>query len=369
MKEPENTADRGWLHLHADCKAVLGSIRAAIYDLTRGVLVLIPVQYYHLLQLMQRQPLQDLMTGMASEEQRGALLSFVRFLLDQDLAQLVEDPTLFPAIDEEWRYPGEIQNAIIDVDQFHHDYATVLAQLEDLGCQFVQLRCYSELIGLEEAKAILALLRDGAIESIEMLLRWTPALQEGAITSLLREQPLLSRLVFHGAPEARELVVELAGPEVTHRLARTARWTTRRIDSEQHCGVIAPEMLHAPTVDTFNEARAWNGCLNRKLSIDRHGRICACPSMGTSYGTVASTTLKAVVELEDFRQAWGWAKDAIVVCRGCEFRYVCSDCRAYRSDPGDWLSKPLKCGYDPATGTWSEGTLDPIVPLDLSIYR
>jgi hypothetical protein len=53
-----------------------------------------------------------------------------------------------------------------------------------------------------------------------------------------------------------------------------------------------------------------------------------------------------------FRSAWHIKKDMIKKCRDCEFRYACTDCRAYLEDPQDILSKPLKCGYDPYTGTW-----------------
>ena len=46
-------------------------------------------------------------------------------------------------------------------------------------------------------------------------------------------------------------------------------------------------------------------------------------------------------------------KDQISVCKDCEFRYVCTDCRAYTQNSGDQYSKPLKCNYDPYTATWN----------------
>ncbi len=55
-----------------------------------------------------------------------------------------------------------------------------------------------------------------------------------------------------------------------------------------------------------------------------------------------------------FKKYWDINKDKIYVCKDCEFRYICTDCRAYVEDPEDILSKPLKCGYNPYTGEWSE---------------
>jgi len=43
------------------------------------------------------------------------------------------------------------------------------------------------------------------------------------------------------------------------------------------------------------------------------------------------------------------------VCKDCEFRYVCTDCRAYRADAEDLYSKRARCSYDPYTATWGAG--------------
>ncbi len=37
-----------------------------------------------------------------------------------------------------------------------------------------------------------------------------------------------------------------------------------------------------------------------------------------------------------------------------EFRYICTDCRAYTENPEDIYSKPLKCGYNSYTNKWEE---------------
>jgi hypothetical protein len=49
---------------------------------------------------------------------------------------------------------------------------------------------------------------------------------------------------------------------------------------------------------------------------------------------------------------WSITQDPVEICRDCEFRYVCTDCRAYTRRPGAPASKPAKCAYDPYTATW-----------------
>ena len=36
-----------------------------------------------------------------------------------------------------------------------------------------------------------------------------------------------------------------------------------------------------------------------------------------------------------------------------EFRFICTDCRAYLENPNDILSKPLKGGFDAYTNEWT----------------
>ena len=69
-----------------------------------------------------------------------------------------------------------------------------------------------------------------------------------------------------------------------------------------------------------------------------------------------------------FKEKWGISKDHISVCRDCEFRYACSDCRAYLENPEDAFSKPLKCGYDPYSGKWNEWSENPAKRMAAKLY-
>ncbi|MFM5906315.1 MAG: hypothetical protein ACKOPO_01795 [Novosphingobium sp.] len=101
----------------------------------------------------------------------------------------------------------------------------------------------------------------------------------------------------------------------------------------------------------FAELRSYNGCLNRKISVRADGTICNCPSLKASYGTDLAL-LPQISERPEFRACWTLKKDSLAVCSRCEFRYVCTDCRAYLASD---LSheKPARCGYDPDSGVWN----------------
>ena len=74
--------------------------------------------------------------------------------------------------------------------------------------------------------------------------------------------------------------------------------------------------------------------------------------MTKSYGNIRDTTLREAIEKQGFKDVWYTHKDQIEVCKDCEFRHICTDCRAYIQDPNNIYSKPAKCSYDPYTATW-----------------
>ena len=76
--------------------------------------------------------------------------------------------------------------------------------------------------------------------------------------------------------------------------------------------------------------------------------------MPFDFGGIDSMDINAVLKNKKFNSVWAINKDKIDVCKDCEFRYICVDCRAFLKDPSNELSKPLKCNYDPYHGQWMQ---------------
>jgi SPASM domain peptide maturase of grasp-with-spasm system len=90
--------------------------------------------------------------------------------------------------------------------------------------------------------------------------------------------------------------------------------------------------------------------------------------MSASFGNIKDTTLEKALNKENFKKHWNITKDQILVCKDCEFRHLCTDCRAYIEDPDNINSKPLKCGYDPYTNEWSEWSTNPLKQKGIDYY-
>jgi SPASM domain peptide maturase of grasp-with-spasm system len=105
-------------------------------------------------------------------------------------------------------------------------------------------------------------------------------------------------------------------------------------------------------ITSFTEAQKYNSCLNQKIAIDEEGMIKNCPSMKNSFGNIQNTTLQKAMKHQDFKKLWHINKNQIAICKDCEFRYICTDCRAFITEPDNLYSKPFKCTYNPYTTNW-----------------
>ena len=71
-----------------------------------------------------------------------------------------------------------------------------------------------------------------------------------------------------------------------------------------------------------------------------------------SFGNIKDTTLEEAINKPGFKDLWYICKDQIDVCKDCEFRYMCTDCRCFIKDPDNIYSQPAKCPYNPYICLW-----------------
>ena len=103
----------------------------------------------------------------------------------------------------------------------------------------------------------------------------------------------------------------------------------------------------------FIESLTNNNCLFKKVAISESGDVKNCLNFNNVFGNVANDQIKLVIQKPEFVKLWGIKKDKIRICNKCEFRYMCLDCRAYRSNYEDLYSKPKYCSYSPKTMKWN----------------
>ena len=74
--------------------------------------------------------------------------------------------------------------------------------------------------------------------------------------------------------------------------------------------------------------------------------------MSNNFGNHREVSLDNVINNPNFKKLWKKHKDLIHVCKDCEFRYMCTDCRVFIKDSKDIYSQPAKCSYNPYIAKW-----------------
>lgn len=105
-----------------------------------------------------------------------------------------------------------------------------------------------------------------------------------------------------------------------------------------------------------------HSCLAGKITITEAGDVLPCIfSRNQVIGNVLEENgLKSVISKTRLQKIWNTTKDDVMVCKDCEYRYVCFDCRplseAASLGNASFLQAPYpRCSYNPYTGEWAKG--------------
>lgn len=100
--------------------------------------------------------------------------------------------------------------------------------------------------------------------------------------------------------------------------------------------------------------RRYNSCWGKKIAIMKEGSIRPCIYTSISVGDIGKIhSLEEV--FSKLKPYWELTKDGVKVCRDCELRYVCFDCREIaRMRSGDLFATNPHCRYDPHKGEWRQ---------------
>jgi len=337
------------LLLYACCIPVKGARRSIVCDVQRQKFHFIPNALFEILTQHKNKPV-SVIKQFYNNSHDEIIDSYVEFLISNELGFLTSEPEKFPDIDTKWDSSSLITNAIVDIDRFsNHPYKGIIEQLDGLNCMALELRFYDS-IETDEILAILSLAQTSRLRSIDLLLPYSPQYSFERLESIAEYNKRVNKIVIHSAPHNKIS---------NSRKSRTIlAYITDVIDNASHCGIVSLSHFRV-NLPHITEAIHYNSCLNRKIAIDVKGMIKNCPAMTTQYGSVQETSLEMIALDISFQTLWSITKDDISVCRDCEFRYICTDCRAF-IQPGDAnKGKPSKCSYDPYSATWLSKEDDP----------
>ena len=325
-----------YLILFEDCRIVRGYLNNVIYDLHRTHNSnIIPDDMVNFIEKCKRRNLSDVFNSYSIDEQ-NIVDGYLNFLLDREYAFLADEHMLehMGSLSLEYDTPSIIHNAILCIDKTSST-TKIFKQLNNLLCENLELRI--KQIKMSEFNNILSELIDSTIEVIVIHTEFNNYYSDIFFKKHIQKNPRLKQVLVYGAP--------------FHNDFGNVKFFKNTVKFNEDCGFIEKEdfTINQPF---FIQSQSCNTCLYKKISVDFDGSIKSCPSSKQSFGHVSHITLDSVVKQDGFTKLWNVRKDDIEVCKDCEYRHMCMDCRVFIDDLNNIYSRPAKCNYNPYIAKW-----------------
>ena len=124
--------------------------------------------------------------------------------------------------------------------------------------------------------------------------------------------------------------------------------------------IIVERLMSKPSFCTSNSDfeinSRWNSCWYGKCAITAIGDVIPC--IFARDKKCGNIHVDSFVDIrESLLSFWGINKERVEVCRDCEFRYACDDCRPLaEGETGNLLAKYPRCLYNPYEAQWSSSS-------------
>lgn len=347
--------------LFANCIFVRGASRAIIMDLQRSDYHIVPDSFIDLF-TDNRVINTENLVGVSIIDNED-IHSFLQYLISEDLIFEIENLAeldAYPQLDKQFYYPSKISNLLIDINMHsNHDFDFLINELSfNVGCRHIQFRFFDS-IDSSFFSELVAQIDNSNLISVEFILPYN-SMDINKVIELFDSTLKIKVIVLSDAPE-NKVIFERS------QITGSVLSVIEVINSPKCCGHIHPTYF-AINYQTYFESLNFNNCLNGKLSITVDGNVANCPMMKSKFGHYKKIDISSLVENSEFKRLWALKKDDITKCKDCEFRYICTDCRAFIDNPNDIHSAPLKCGYDPYTNIWEDYSQNPLKQSAIKHY-
>jgi len=337
-----------YFKLFANCYIVLGYKKALICDLHLGRYRNIPLDLAEIINKYSKISISDQKNCMDSSTYEIAL-ELYKHLEVENWGHFTAIPDNFINLDEEWTHPGLINNAVLSINNpVLYNIETVINELMEINCYAIQVilppKDYYTFIN-----NISDLTNNSGIHFIEFVVVFSEKFDESFFINLSKKNPRIKNYIIHSAPFYSKVPIK----DVHDQNIGFIQYLKDIINLKTDCGIISKDYF-AVTDDLFFEAKKFNSCLNYKIFIDFDGSIKNCPSMAQSFGNIKQNSITQILSSTTFRSVWSINKDSILVCKDCEYRYICTDCRVFIQNDNNIFSKPSKCNYNPYLGLWEK---------------
>ncbi|THV62071.1 grasp-with-spasm system SPASM domain peptide maturase [Chryseobacterium candidae] len=331
-----------------------GAGRILISDLQRNTSELYPLEFYDIIEELKIKSIDEVLSEY-DYESKEIFQQYMNLLLEKEYGFITENDwdRNFPPLSYEHHEANAITNLFIEMEDIEL-IKTIYPSIENLGIKHLVIYSLKPLT-VKEFIEIDKTFKTSVLSGIEIFSPFHQEVNLSFIQALQQNTVRIYRLIFFNCSKP------------PFKAKDEYRFSLHFVKDDlkiSACGKVELKYFNT-NINKVIEAVNHNSCLYKKIGIDKKGNIKNCPLMNESFGNIYQQNLEEAINHPDFRKYWNLTKDQIEICKDCEFRYICTDCRAYtenslKNKEGLNISKPLKCGYNPYTGLWDDWSENPL---------
>lgn len=350
-----------YFNLFSNILITKGATRILISDIQRNISELYPLEFFDLINELKNNSIENIVENY-DEESREIVHEYIQILLEKEYGFVSENnwDRNFPPLSLEYHDPSIINNLFIETDDINV-LKKIKPSVENLGIKHLVIYSLKPLAS-EDIIEVDKIFYASVLSGIEIFSPFYQNIDPSFIQTLHKNTARIYNLIFYNCPEP------------PFKAKNEYRFTVQFVKEDvkiSACGKVDMKYFNT-NLPKVLEAVNYNSCLYKKMGIDRNGNIKNCPLMPESFGNIYEGNPEKALLQKGFKKYWQLTKDHIEGCKDCEFRYVCTDCRAFtekkHTSKGLDVSKPLKCGYDPYTGIWQDWAKNPLKQKAIQHY-
>ncbi|EFK36764.1 Predicted metal-binding protein [Chryseobacterium gleum] len=343
-----------YFNLFSNILITKGPTRILISDLQRNISELYPLELYEIIVELKSHSIETILKDY-DQESRSIVHEYIDLLLEKEYGFITENDwdRNFPSLSFEHHEPSTITNLFIemaDIGVLKKIYTSV----ENLGIKHLVIYSLNPLTSKDFIE-IDTIFKNSVLSGIEVFSPFHQKINLSFVQALQKKTVRLYSLIFYNCSKP------------PFKAKNEYKFSLHFLKDDlkiSACGKVELKYFNT-NIPKVIEAVNHNSCLYKKMGIDKNGNLKNCPLMNESFGNINSQSLEETLNQSGFKKYWNLTKDYIETCKDCEFRYVCTDCRAYtenaeKNKEGLNISKPLKCGYNPYTAAWEDWSKNPL---------
>lgn len=261
-------------------------------------------------------------------------------------------PQYFPPLDLSWASPFPITNAVIEAHNWDISSAA-LSEIVGIGCQAIALIFLAHISLSSIEQLFISKIKHSQTSYASIYMPYNETISRKDIEKILIRNQIISNISL--LVDCKQQSIALLNELPTLLQSRVQLVDADVLSLGKNTTIFANKNF-VVNVTAFSEAQKYNLGQNRRVCIDRLGRIKNDLSHTTCFGQVGVDRVAEVLRSSAFRQKWTVAKDKVQVCCDCQYRYMCVDFTDIEFVGGKW-HRVEACRFNPHRNSWHSGRM------------